>query len=67
MTAFREGDRVRITKYSKTLNGELGTVSFINGFYIYVYPDCQPDNTRYPIELYSSELEMVKEIHHATE
>jgi len=54
---IKVGNRVRIKNYSKTLNGEKGTVVRRDGYYVYVYPDCQPNNTKYPLELYDCELE----------
>lgn len=53
------GDRVRIKNYSETLNGETGTVAYRDGGYVYVFPDCQPDNTKYPVELYDNEVEKI--------
>ena len=53
------GDRVSIKNYSKKLNGELGTVDHRDGAYMYVFLDCQPDNTKYPIELYDNEVEQL--------
>lgn len=53
------GDRVRIKNYSEKFNGELGTVHSRSGYYVYVLPDCQPDNKDYPLELYDHEVEKV--------
>jgi hypothetical protein len=53
------GNRVRIKNYSEKLNGELGTVDSCDGYYVYVFPDCQPDNKKYPVELYQHEVEKV--------
>ncbi len=57
---IRAGNRVRIKNYSKELNGEKGTVSSRDGYYVYVYLDCQPHNTKYPLELYDHELEKLQ-------
>ena len=56
----KAGDRVCIKSYSEELNGEFGIVSHRDGFYVYIFPDCQPDNTKYPVELYDNEVEKVK-------
>lgn len=56
---MKKGDTVRIKNYSEALNGELGTIDYIDGGYIGVFPDCQPDNTKYPVELYFHEVEIV--------
>ena len=57
---IKEGDRVRIKNYSPDLDGEEGVVHQINGEYVMVFPDCQPDNSKYPIELYSCEVEKIE-------
>ena len=52
----QSGDRVRIQFYSEQLNGTLGTVDRVDGQYVYVFPDIQPNNNKYPIELYPREV-----------
>jgi hypothetical protein len=56
------GDRVRIKNYSEKLNDELGTVDSRSGYYVYVFPDCQPDNKDYPLELYDCEVEKIIDV-----
>jgi hypothetical protein len=53
------GDRVRIKNFAKKFNGELGTVDYRDGYYVYVFPDCQPENKEYPLELYDHEVELI--------
>ena len=56
---IQEGSRVRIQNYSKKFNGELATVDHIDGGYVYVFLDCQPENKKYPLELYHHEVENI--------
>ena len=55
------GDRVRIKRHSEKFNGELGTVDSRDGYYVYVFLDCQPDNKEYPLEVYDNELDLVED------
>ena len=57
------GDKVRIKNYAKKFNGELATVDSRDGAYVYVFPDCQPENKEYPLELYEHEVELVQKKH----
>ena len=52
------GDRVRIKNFAKKFDGELGTVDRRDGYYVYVFLDCQPENKKYPLELYDNEVEL---------
>ena len=54
----KAGDRVYIKNYAPKFNGELGTVDYRDGAYVYVFIDSQPDNTEYPFELYDHEVEL---------
>jgi hypothetical protein len=56
---IENGTRVRVKNYAPRYNGELGTVDYVDGYYVYVFLDCQPDNTEYPFELYQHEIEIV--------
>lgn len=53
---FKKGDRVKVKNYAKKFNGKLATVDRVNGFYVYVFLDCQPNNKCYPLELYETEV-----------
>ena len=57
---IKKGDKVKVVHYSREFNGEFGVVARIDGFYVYVFLDCQPDNDRYPVELLAHEVELVK-------
>lgn len=59
MKRAEANDTVRIKGYSKKLNGKLGVVDSTDGEYVYVFPNCQPNNTKYPVELYQSEVEVM--------
>ena len=52
------GDRVKILRTDispKSIVGSMGTITRVDGGYIYV----RPDNCTYEIELYDVELELV--------
>ncbi len=57
----KAGDRVRIKNYAEKFNGEIGTVDSVDGAYVHVFIDSQPDNTEYPFELYETEVELINE------
>lgn len=58
----KKGDRVRIKNFAEKFNGEIGTVGYRNGYYVYVFIDNQPDNKKYPFELYDSEVELISDV-----
>jgi len=56
---FKKGDRIRVKNFTPKFNGELGTVNKIDGFYVWVFLDCQPANKDYPLELLINEVQDV--------
>lgn len=63
----KAGDRVRIKCYAEKWNGEIGTVDYRDGAYVYVFIDSQPDNKKYPFELYDHEVELIPQPEHYVE
>ena len=59
----KAGDRVRIKNFAKKFNGGLGTVDSVDGYYVNVFPDSQPENKTYPLELLDNEVELVEKKH----
>jgi hypothetical protein len=57
---MKKGDRVKIVQYDLKWNGKIGTIDRVDGWLVYVFLDCQPDNTKYPFQLYYSEVEKLK-------
>ena len=57
----KKGDRVRIKNFAEKFNGELGTVDSRDGYYVYVFLDCQPNNKEYPLEVYDNELDIIED------
>lgn len=56
---FEKGDRVRVKNFTDKFNGELGIVDSVDGYYVNVFLDCQPDNKDYPLELLQTEVSHV--------
>ena len=57
----KKGDRVRIKNFAKKFNGGLATVDSVDGYYVNVFPDSQPENKTYPLELLDNEVELVQD------
>ena len=56
---FKQGDKVKVKNYHPDFNGLLATVDSVDGYYVRVFLDSQPDNGKYPLDLLNTEVEYV--------